>query len=203
MKILKLSLMLVLLAGVAAAQTPSSQADAPGVKVIKNRWRKALRSNLKLEQDPLRVAQAVADRERALKDALYENKVRAEAKLEPIRLPASAGVPGPEFRGPRTGEYVYEVKISNTGTKKIREIDWEYVFVDSDTGSEAGRHQFTSRVDLSPGKSKTIYGTSLYTPASIVHVTKSGTDSMDRFSERIIIRRIEYKDGSVWERPSR
>ncbi|HKR01804.1 MAG TPA: hypothetical protein VJT09_14080 [Pyrinomonadaceae bacterium] len=204
MKVLKLSFMLLLLVGVAAAQTASPPADAPGVKVIKARWRKASRINPKLDQDPLRVTQAVADRERVMKDALYENRIRVEAKLEPINLPLRAGVPPAEYSGPRTSEYTYEARISNTGAKKIREIEWEYVFTDAETGRESGRHQFTSKVNLSPGKSKTVYGTSVYTPASVVHVSKSGKkETLDQFSESVIIRRIEYMDGSVWERPSR
>jgi hypothetical protein len=204
MKVLNLILLLILLACCAAAQTPSNSSDAPGVTVIKNKWSKAAERNLKLEQDPLRVNQEQAERERALKDALYENNIRVNAKLEPIRLPMNAGVPNTASGRSRVeGTYIYEIKISNTGPKIIREVIWEYVFTDPDTGRTVGRHQFTNKVNLRPGKKETLVGRSVFTPDTIVDVSQSGVKSAEQYSERVVIKRIKYMDGSVWERPSR
>jgi hypothetical protein len=103
-------------------------------------------------------------------------------------------------RGPKP-EYVYEVKVSNTGAKKIRELVWKYVLLDPDTGREISDHQFTSKVSISPGRSKKLVGHSA--PPALVSVARTNRDLRDQYTERVEIRRVEYDDGSVWESTSK
>ena len=84
--------------------------------------------------------------------------------------------------------------------KKIRGLVWEYVLVDPSTGSEVGRHQFTSKVSVGPGKSKTIFGYSTLPPVSSVDANNAGEGSEGQHSEQVVIKRIYYDDNSVWER---
>jgi hypothetical protein len=204
MRILNLMLTVFLLTGVASAQTPSSVPDAPGVTVISKKWRKQLRPNA-LNDTQVSDHQKQLEYERDMKDTLYENTVRAKAGERPLRLPTPPGLsrsePGAKrYRNP--GQYVYEVKIRNTGTKKIRELTWEYVLFDPNTGREVGSHRFTNEESISPGKTKTMTGYSVTSPVSVVDVTKSGKEEVGQYSERVVIHSIEYDDGSSWQRPS-
>src|SRR5262245_2600436 len=53
--------------------------------------------------------------------------------------------------------FQYKLKLQNNGPKTITEINWTYVFLDTN-GKEVGRHRFETKKDfeLPPGKTKEI-----------------------------------------------
>jgi hypothetical protein len=101
---------------------------------------------------------------------------------------------------PRDG-YRYEVEIRNTGAKTIKLIDWDYIFLDPDTLKEVARHQFTSDDTVKPGKSKKISVFYLHPPVKTVSVKMLSKKNMAKFKEQVVLMRIQYSDGSVWQRP--
>ena len=50
--------------------------------------------------------------------------------------------------------FLYKISVKNTGSKVIRGIDWDYVFMDRATNAEVGRRQFTSGEKIDAGKGK-------------------------------------------------
>ena len=201
MKTLYLVLVVLLLAVAAAAQVPSSPPDAPGVAVIKTSWRRQVH-NPALDEDPFHASREQAELERARKATIKENDVRADLGQERLPLPSRAGAPRAESGGP-TIRYVYEAKISNTGDKAIRKLVWEYALLDPATGRDVGQHRFTSEVSIRPGKSKTLVGHSASPAARVVDASKAGKETQrGQYTERVVIHRIEYDDGSAWERAS-
>ena len=50
--------------------------------------------------------------------------------------------------------FMYRASMKNLSTKQIKEIDWDYIFLDAGTGEELGRRQFTSVQNIGPGKQK-------------------------------------------------
>jgi hypothetical protein len=96
--------------------------------------------------------------------------------------------------------YLYEVKFSNGGAKKIRSLVWEYVLFDAATRREVGRHSFETKADISAGKTKSLLGLSTSPPATVVDVKQSDKESQGQFSERVEIQRVVYDDGTIWER---
>ena len=206
MKILIYVVLMFLLVGCALAQSPSKQVVAPGLVVVESSWHKGrARPNPALD-DPFRTIEAqdksIRDREKLIR----ENKERAAAGRQQIPLPVNAptvfNTPQPDR--PSEGaafEYVYEVKVENTGTKEILQIDWQYVFHEPGTQRETSRRQFTSSTIISPGQKKKLVGRSGLPPA-VVSVKQSGKKLRDQYSERIEIDRIKYADGSVWEKAS-
>ena len=101
---------------------------------------------------------------------------------------------------PRDG-YRYEVQIRNTGAKTIKLIDWDYIFLDPDTLKEVARHQFTSNGTVKPGNSKKISVFYLQPPVKTVSVKMLSKKNMANFKEQVVLMRIQYSDGSVWQRP--
>jgi hypothetical protein len=202
MKFLQLLLSVFLLAGVATAQTPSNLTDAPGVTVVAKKWHKQVRYYA-LHDTQVRDHERQLEYERVMKQTLYENKIRARVGEKPLGLPLPPGLSSSEpglgrYRAPF--QYVYEVRIRNTGAKKIREIRWEYLLSDPKTGREVGSHTFTSKESISPGRIKKLTGYSINSPAIVVDVTKSGKEAPGQFSERVVIHSIKYADGSTWQR---
>ena len=54
---------------------------------------------------------------------------------------------------PRFG-YRYKVRLKNLTEKKIKSIDWDYVFIEPNTQNEVARHEFTSDDGIEPGKER-------------------------------------------------
>lgn len=199
MKILNLLLLLLMLAGVASAQAVSNPPDAPGVAVIEKSWRREIR-NLALDEDPFRANREQMELERAVKQNQRENATRANAGLPAVPPPTRAPSSRSGQSEPPTVEYVYRAKVSNTGTKAIRKLVWEYVFFDPSTQREVGRRRNETKVSIRPGKTSNVVGRSASPPAGIVNVSQTGKKPREQYSEQVVIQSIEYTDGSVWQR---
>ena len=188
----------LLIAGSASAQPSLSAVDAPDVKVTDANWRRELHIPGLLE-DPMQANEDHAQFERNQKILMRENKTRARSgqnQLPPLtsKISVDANEPGRELN------YVYEAKVKNTGKKTIRVIVWVYSFIDPDSGTEVGQRRFTTAVNLSPRKSTTLAGVSTTPPIRIIKLAKSDREAQARYSEQIILERIEYEDGTFWQR---
>ncbi len=96
-------------------------------------------------------------------------------------------------------EFVYMVRIRNSGPKIIKAILWDYVFVDPQTGIELARHTFFSESELSPGKIKTLLAASTRPPTRVISVRMLIDNDSGAYGEQVAIKRIIYADGSEWE----
>ena len=179
MKALGLLLTALLLAGSAAAQTAAPEPH--GVSVVKARWQKRF-YNPALDEDPLRAANDSRRLDRERRETQRTNTILTQLGRDRLPVPAqpkdgTAGIPENEARN----FYLYEVKLSNNGAKKIRSLVWEYVLFDAATQQEVGRHAFESKAGIGAGKSKSLSGLStspaatLATPssASVLRMTRS------------------------------
>ncbi|MCM3903296.1 MAG: hypothetical protein ND866_16450 [Pyrinomonadaceae bacterium] len=101
---------------------------------------------------------------------------------------------------PRDG-YRYKVLITNTGLKTIRLVDWDYFFIDPSTHEVVARHQFTSQETIKPGKSKEVSVLYLTPPVKTVSASILTQKEPMPFTEQVVIARIEFSDGSVWQHP--
>lgn len=198
MRVLNLALLLFLLAGVSTAQNLQSPSDAPGISVIEKNWRSEQRYP-SLEEDPLRVNQDQMELERARIQNQRDNNVRASMGLPPLPPPMRRPSDRETPRSP-TLHYIYQAKFQNTGTREIRRLVWEYVFFDSTTEREVGRRRYESKVSIRPGKAKTVVIRSAVPPTSTVNVTQVGKKLPEQYTEQVIVQKIEYSDGSQWQR---
>jgi len=199
MRILTLVSLLLLLAGTSAAQSSISAADAPDVIVTHAGWHKDVYIPGLLD-DPMQANQQHADLERDQKILMKENKNRARSGQTQLPPLASKISSNPNDPG-RSVNYIYEAKVKNTGQKTIRMISWVYSFIDPATESEVSQRRFTSTVDIRPGKSANVAGISTTPPIRVVHASKSSKETRDKYAERVTLDRIEYADGSFWQRP--
>jgi hypothetical protein len=89
---------------------------------------------------------------------------------------------------------MYKLRVENRGTRKIRGITWEYVFLDPLDQSVISRHEFVSKVKINPGRRKEIAGLNVRRPMLIVRAEGANLPPV----ERVVIKRVQYADGSVW-----
>lgn len=97
--------------------------------------------------------------------------------------------------------FIYKTKLKNNHTAAITQLDWDYVFFERDTENEMGRQEFTSDEQIGPGKTKELIVTITSPPTRTVSVTSLNLEERDRFSERIVLVRVKYADGRVWQAP--
>ena len=94
--------------------------------------------------------------------------------------------------------YAYRIKLQNTTTKLVEIVFWEYQFQDPANPESVARRQFLCDVNISAGKSKDLEGFSLSGPSDVVDVKT--LDSGAALKENVVINRIEFSDGTIWQR---
>ena len=95
--------------------------------------------------------------------------------------------------------FAYKIKVQNSGSKVIEIVFWEYQFNDPADPSLVARRQFLCGVNIPAEKSKELEGFSLSGPG-VVNVSTLGDKTENPIKEKAVINRIEYSDGSIWQR---
>jgi hypothetical protein len=104
--------------------------------------------------------------------------------------------------GERRQFFEYALKLRNDGEKPIRGVTWEYQFLDPGSKEVLGHHRFFSYRKVGSHKTATLVGRSPSAPTKIVTVTGLEKDKQAPFDERVQIKCVLYKDGSVWKHPA-
>ena len=192
-----------LLACAAAAQTPKATPTEPhGVTVVGGRWDREV-YNPALLEDPMDISTDAAQLLKERREVSRVNATRNErGGRTPLPPPSEPSIKTAKRTspGPATHVYLYQIRVSNDGTKKIRSIVWDYVLFDQITQREMGRNQFESKVSIGVGKTKDLFGSSKTPPATVIDVSKSDKVERGQYAEAVEIQRVEYSDGTFWER---
>lgn len=93
--------------------------------------------------------------------------------------------------------YLYRIKIQNASPKVAEIVFWEYRFVDPANPELIARRQFLCGVNIPANKGKDLEGFSLSGPSDVVSVQ---TLADNAFKEDVLINRVEFSDGSIWQR---
>jgi len=189
--------LVLLCAGVVCAQQPD-------IEVVKFSWSK---ERIGWERDPFGgpienfdEVRARQRNEKRIEDAKRGNsaeidKIRREAKAD------AANIEAKHQDSPSRYAFVYKATIKNAGSKAIKSIDWDYVFLDRGTENEVGRQQFTSEEKISPGKTKELVVTITKPPTKTISLTALTDNERGTLDGRVIVVRIDYADGTSWQRP--
>ena len=96
--------------------------------------------------------------------------------------------------------FAYRAKVHNAGTKPIEIIFWEYQFKETAAGPPLLRRQFLCGVAIKPEKDKELQAFSLAGPQDVVSVNILAKKSGNSGTEQVVINRVEFADGSIWQR---
>ena len=193
----------VFLSGVVNAQSPTVPRDAPDLTIVKHSWSK---ERINWEVDPFggpvesfedvrrrRVDERRVERARGAGNIGEAAKVEREMRAEQV---IKSRPPAP----PRYA-FLYKISVTNTSEKTIKAIDWDYIFFSSNTQSETGRLELTNEEKIGPGKSKELHVMARKPPSKTVSVYALDKSERQGLDGQVVIMRIEYTDGSVWQRP--
>jgi hypothetical protein len=96
--------------------------------------------------------------------------------------------------------YAYRVKLLNPAQKSVDVVFWEYQFEETANPSNLTRRQFLCGVQIKGGKEKELQAFGGSGPAGAISAESLAKGSANPFAERVLINRIEYADGSIWQR---
>jgi hypothetical protein len=108
-----------------------------------------------------------------------------------------------EARSPKTKPvdgFAYQAKIRNAGKKVIEVVFWEYQFKERANPTNVVRRQFLCGVNINSDKEKELRAFSVAGPSNAISVDSLANKSGSLFEEEILINRVEYADGSIWQR---
>lgn len=206
MKVYVLLLSLLVVPAVSTAQTTDASSTAAEVQVTKFSWSK---ERLNWEVNPFsgpnenfHEMQFRARSEKRVSDAKRSGtsgqQVSAErdAKVDAAIIQAAR-----QPTGPARYYFIYKASFKNSSTKQIEEIDWDYVFIDSATGQELSRHEFSSAKSIAPGKTKQLTFMLSAPPTKTISVYALNRQERSGIADKVVVVRVKYSDGSVWQLP--
>lgn len=123
-------------------------------------------------------------------DTLDGRNAALEKSVQDARTPKSTPVDG----------FAYQAKVQNAGTKIIEVLFWEYQSTDPSNPASVTRRQFLCGVNIKPGKEKELQAFSVSRPSDVISVESLASKSGNLFQEKVVINRVEYSDGSIWQR---
>lgn len=195
-----LSFTLLLLTTSVAAQEASQSTDPSDLMVLEKSWRKETVDPNRQNANPLKPNEDLMRVTREQKEFIRARDNATPNQSTEPSMPNAGPKPVSDGRTLWTS-YVYKIKVQNSGAKKIESIQWEYQFLDPATQEITDQKEFWNKLNLSPGKSKNIEHYSPSKPTQVVSADQLGKKIGDQFTERVVIRRIVYTDGTVWQRP--
>ena len=123
-------------------------------------------------------------------DTIDGRSAQIEKSVQESRSPKDKTVDG----------YSYRAKLQNVGKQVIEILFWEYQFIERANPENITRHQFLCGVSIRPGKEKELEGFSATAPTNRVNVDTLSNKEDKPFAEKIVINRVEYADGTIWQR---
>ncbi len=123
-------------------------------------------------------------------DTLDARSAAMDKAVRDARAPKSVEVEG----------FAYKVKVRNAGPKAVEVLFWEYQFEEAADPSNLSRRQFLCGVSIKGGKEKELLAWSASGPNGAISAASLAGKAESPYRERVRINRIEYADGTIWQR---
>ena len=199
----------LLLVFVFPCQNPTASPESSSVTVIGFKWSRIHQAGK--TPDPAATAPATPAREmlainknfqrearmndpRGAKDPNEDTIDGRSAAMEKIVQESRTPKPKP------TDGVAYLVKVQNASKRVMEILFWEYQFIDSSNPANVTRRQFLCGVNIRPEKEKELQAFGLSGPSEVISVGSLANESGKVFQEKVVINRVEYADGSIWQR---
>ena len=183
----------------ASAQSPTGE-QASGVQILQIKWEKQTR--LPRNFDPSVIPTGRIFSEPAAQTILPGTSAAVKASQDIAKARSDPSAPEPGTFGNAPDQlpvfYVYLMRIKNIGPKPIEGIAWDYVFLDSVSNVEVGRHQILSLTKIAPEKTTTVEAPLRVPPIGTVQAQSPESQKHKKFLERAVIQCVLYADQATW-----
>jgi hypothetical protein len=198
--------LLLLLPAAAGAQQPAPAADAAPLPVLSFKWSKSTRTAPHGETPETGPAAAVTaadkilERNKRVNEPVGVRDPRADTiDARSAALEKSVQESRTATRGP-SDVYEYRAKVRNDFKQPVEVVFWEYRFADSANSGGPSRRQFLCGVSIKPGKEKELLALIGSGPVPVVNADTLGANAPATLSENAVVNRVEYSDGTIWQR---
>ena len=208
-----LLLLPLLLMSIPPAQNGSVADDGSSVVVIGLKWSKSrqttevtdtagttpaapiISANKNYERNrrantPAGIANVPAGVSNPTADTMDVRSAEIERNVQEARSPRRKAVDG----------FAYRVKVRNASAKVIEVLFWEYRFTETARPANVARRQFLCGVNIKPNKEKELQAFSPSGPSGVISVGSLADKSGNLYQENVVINRVEYADGTIWQR---
>jgi len=96
--------------------------------------------------------------------------------------------------------FSYQLRLKNESAKQIEVVFWEYQFIDPAAPEVPVRRQFLCGLNLKTGREKDLTAFSLSGSSKVVSAQSLAEKTEKPPQERVLINRVEYADGTIWQR---
>ena len=184
----------ILLAANCSVFAQQSQASTAPLEILKLKWQKQTRLPRNFDPSIIPTNGGFADPAKASSGTsastpappAFESSPYVTFPVTPNRLPVV---------------FVYSMTVKNSGNKAIDGVAWDYVFLDSATSGEVGRHQFLSFEKLGPYKAVTFKSELRSAPTRVLRAGNNNNKENPKFVGRAIIQCVLYSDDTTWRGP--
>ena len=185
----------LLLLVVVAAEIPAAAQGDSNLSVLKFGWS---HFHAALTEEPEWSAppdyRQRTDREKAMAQMQYGDLIKSQELKQTERDAARSAVKTNQI-------FIYKVKLQNTNSKTIKNFYWEYQFIESANPQNFSARQFFCASQIKADQQRSFEVFSLSPPTTaVISAATLGNESKNAFAEKAVINRIEFKDGSVWQR---
>ncbi|HLL74759.1 MAG TPA: hypothetical protein VK421_05800 [Pyrinomonadaceae bacterium] len=199
-----LLLLPLLLASVSQAQDAAT-GDGSSLVVLGSKWSSSRKAAAK--EEPVTTAPAPTT---TRDDRTYERR-RMEDPTglrypERETLDARSAALEKNVRSAQTPErkavegFEYRARVRNAAAKEVEVVFWEYQFTEAANPANVVRRQFLCAAKIKPGKEKELQAFSPAGPSAVIDVGSLAAKSGDHFAGNVKINRVEYADGTIWQR---
>lgn len=179
-----------------SALSPCEAQDNSGLTIVEfkwSRWQKPLDAEIDYGSAPTPARPPMSDEDRKIVERRYGDLVRS-AELRKVERDAA----GKDVRPIEL--YNYKIKVQNEGTKAVKILYWEYQVRETADPGNVTQRQFVCLARVKASERKGLVGISASPPVSVISAKTLASDAPKPFEERAIINRIEFADGSTWQR---
>ena len=186
--------------------SPQTQ-ESSSIVVVSYKWSKT-RQVMEQVQTPNAIPAPTMTRQNG---ALQQRTIKVDDLLG-TRDPNSDSVDGrsatleknvQESRKPQSkpvDAFAYKIKLQNPTAQIVEILFWEYQFIERSNPQSVTRRQFLCAANIKPGKEKEVQAFSVAGPSDIVSVKTLANNADNAFEEKVVINRVEYADGAIWQR---
>lgn len=122
-------------------------------------------------------------------NSMDRRRANMEKMVQESRAPQAKTVDG----------YAYRIKVRNTGNKVAEVVFIEYQFIEAANPTSVARRQFLCGVNIKPDKTQDMQAFSVAGPSDVISVASlAKADGI--FKEQVLINRVEFADGTIWQR---
>jgi hypothetical protein len=186
-------------------QTGNTRDESSPLEVVNYKWTRARRNVATQENEGTVPARAMIPQNRNFARNARINDPQGVRDPNADTLDGRSAAIEKSVQESRTNKpkphdgFAYKIKVQNSAKKAVEIVFWEYQFQDPADTSILARRQFLCGVDIPGEKSKELEGFSLSGP-SVVNVSTLANKTENPFKEKVLINRVEYSDGSIWQR---